>query len=113
MYHYGPLEPIPPLRSRLPHGRCLKMCIRVKRRRIPTCNFRPEAMPPYFECCPHHVEEYLPSPFGRLRSCVFRQMEPRALVEEIQVDGATQCVLYKREEDPLMASQSLCNLLIF
>lgn len=33
------------------------------------------------------MEEYLPSPFGRLRSCVFRQMEPRALIEEIQVDG--------------------------
>lgn len=31
-------------------------------------------------------------PFGRVRNCVFRKMEPRALIEEIQVDGAAQCV---------------------
>lgn len=70
----GP-EPICSPRSKTPHGRHLKMCIRVKRRRIPF----PLAISalrrccPIFECCSHHVEEYLPSPFGRLRSCAFRQ----------------------------------------
>lgn len=71
----------------LPHNRHLLLYTR-KGEIMPTCNFRAR---PYFGGLPMCGEEYLPSSIGRLRNCVFRKMEPRALIEEIQVDGAAQC----------------------
>lgn len=61
------------------------ICIRVKGEIIPTCNFRPGAKRPYFEEGYYVGKSIYPalSPFGRLRNCVFRKTEPRALIEEI------------------------------